>query len=105
MRRLFPLTFVLLSAVGCGTIVVVDGHEVNEPIWQATSNQIRTEAAFLFKCDAAALKLTILETFPDLTGEVARVVGVDGCGQTAVYKLVEGKWFLDGVRTTASQPR
>ncbi len=102
MRLAFPFPFVLLGVLGCASIVVVDGHELNEEYWQSDSKKITTEAAFLFKCDAAGIKLTILETLPDITGEVARVVGVDGCGQTGIYKRLDGKWYLDGARTSAS---
>jgi hypothetical protein len=83
---------------GCATITV-DGHEVEPLAWERESSRVRNEAGFLFKCPSEELELKILETVPDISGEIPVVIGVSGCGDTAVYKRFDGRWVLDGARS------
>ncbi len=100
----FPLVlllavFTLLTIVGCAT-VEVDGRQVNPTQWQQESKRVKDQAAFLFKCPSDDLELKILDAYEDPAfGDYATVIGVSGCGDTAIYKRIEGHWVLDGART------
>ena len=89
------------AIMGCSTIVVVDGKSMSEPTWEADAKSLRAEAGFLFKCPADQISLTVLDTFADFNGDIARVVGVSGCGDTGVYKRIDGRWYMEAARGDA----
>ncbi len=95
------LSFILglAASTGCAT-VEVQGRQINESEWQRASKRVTDEASFLFKCAPDKLELKIIDAFQDaMYGDYPTVIGVSGCGDTAIYKRVQAHWVLDGTRS------
>ena len=62
----------------------------------ASTDKLRTRAAFDLNCNQSALQLTELEAGNALNGGTGAVYGVTGCGHRATYfKDLSGGWRMN----------
>lgn len=80
-RMLRVLGFVLVAACAKKNIIVVNGHEVYERVWERTVSDITSRATFDLGCPAEQLTVTLLEKY----GRDPVEVGVEGCGHRIRY--------------------
>ncbi|MCB9662046.1 MAG: hypothetical protein H6726_30680 [Sandaracinaceae bacterium] len=74
---------------GCGE--VEDWHlelDPSIPIDWVLASDVRGRAAIEMECDASALAVTTV---------AHRQIGVVGCGQRAIYLLVDGLWVANSI--------
>jgi hypothetical protein len=74
---------------GCGA--VEDWHlelDPAVPIDWVLASDVRGRAAIEFECDPSALAVTTV---------AHRQIGVVGCGQRAIYLLVDGIWVVNSM--------
>ncbi|HJL15659.1 MAG TPA: hypothetical protein RMH99_08390 [Sandaracinaceae bacterium LLY-WYZ-13_1] len=84
----------LVLAGGCtwlmGPTVPVDGYRLDEASWARDQVALRRRASFDLQCDPSRLRFRVLDAFDD---RYARQVGVQGCGQRAVYVDEHGNYM------------
>jgi hypothetical protein len=86
MTRMSPV-LAAVFATGCtswfvGPTVPVDGFQLSANTWAEDQVALRRWASFHFGCSEEQLSFTALDT---VFQTHARQVGVEGCGQRAVY--------------------
>jgi hypothetical protein len=86
-----------LSPAACGgSVIVVNGIEVYERLWDRAAQQVTQRASFDLQCPAQQLELTLIEK----TVREPTAIGVRGCGRQGTYvrPLVGGhlstQWLL-----------
>lgn len=88
MRRIISLA-VATWVGGCSAVfptVNVEGHSLMQETWERDSKEILSRAAFELHCAQEALQLSILATYDSKSKfDVAKQVGVTGCGHRLVY--------------------
>jgi hypothetical protein len=97
MKMLSVVVLGLVSLVGCGAPMEVDGFHVYKEATEASFAKVKTRAAFDMGCSADKLKLTIVGvTAGGFAGDVPSQIGVQGCDHKAVYvHAPDGNWVLN----------
>jgi hypothetical protein len=93
MRRTLVL---LLSLAGCGPTIQSGAFTVKKYYAERSFAVISNRAAFELGCPKDQLRLVTLNVVPDIGGDLPSQVGVEGCGQRAVYVQAYGSgWVMN----------
>lgn len=93
--RLLPLLWSALIALpGCASLPVGE-HGMNPLAWEGDQAHLKQRASYELKCPKEKLALTLLDSAGTPGLEIARQVGVDGCGHRLVYVSTPAGWVLD----------
>jgi len=97
---------VVTFSLGCATATVaVDGRNLNEFYWQSARQKLGPQASFALNCPEDQLQWKVLDVMPDLTGDVATVVGISGCDQRITYRNVsQVGWVAETASSGTPQP-
>lgn len=86
----------LLVVSGCGPTIQSGGFTVKKYETERAFERIAGRAAFELRCPKEQLRLTTLNVIRDVGGDDPTQIGVDGCGQRAVYVRVSpNEWIMN----------
>lgn len=82
-RRVMAGLLIALFALslGCARTITVSGVPVHERVWNQTVQELGARASYDLRCPAPNLQFTLFR----MIGRQPVEVGVDGCGQRAMY--------------------
>lgn len=98
MKRLVMLA---LFAAACGPTVLVDGHKLDQRLYDTAVAKVKDRAKFDFDCPAEKLQTTVIATWPSSDSEVQQL-GVRGCDHHGTYVDTGSAWVLNSHDTPAS---
>ena len=92
------LASIALLSAGClFKTVDVAGYNLDKDGWENAQTEVRQRASFELRCPKEQLQLTLLAAFGphEVKMNVAKQIGVDGCGHRLVYVDANGSWVLN----------
>lgn len=104
MRYLIVL---LLAFSGCGPTIQSGAFTLKKKYAEHSFELITNRAAFELGCPKEQLRLVTLNVHRDIGGDLPSQVGVDGCGQRAVYVHQFGGsgWVMNTESTQQQAPQ
>jgi hypothetical protein len=93
--RLLLLVSLATSTVGCGPTVLVDGHKLDQKLYEEERARVVARAKFDFSCPPEKIATSVVEVFPGSV-EVSQF-GVSGCDQRGTYVSTRTGWVLNAV--------
>jgi hypothetical protein len=96
MRAAKAIGLMLMTSCYSVHLIKVNGIEVDQGTWELNQGLVRNRAAFDLKCDRSALAMTLLNGGAG-DSTLPWQVGVEGCGQSAVYIWNRSSgWVMNG---------
>lgn len=100
-----PLLFLLLAVSGCAPTIQSGAFTLNKPYAEHSFALITNRAVFELGCPKEQLRVTTLNVQPNIGGDIPSQVGVEGCGQRAVYVYQSGAGWVMNTESTQQAGR